>query len=68
MGSVPFLSLMLPYRFWQYELGAQVILSGTGNPDNMQEDVRSFTRPLLPEQVTTRLKEIFEHVDSITGQ
>ncbi len=56
------------YRFCRYEPGTHVILSGTGNPDHLQENIASFERPPLPQADVDRLKHIFRNVDSITGQ
>ncbi|HCK10304.1 MAG: aldo/keto reductase [Gemmatimonadetes bacterium] len=56
------------YRFCGYEPGTHVILSGTGNPDHLQENIASFGRPELPAADVARLKHIFRNVDSTTGQ
>jgi L-galactose dehydrogenase len=56
------------YRFCRYEPGTHVILSGTGNPAHLQENISSFGRPELPAEDVERLKHIFRNVDSITGQ
>ena len=56
------------YRFCRYEPGTHVILSGTGNPDHLQENISSFDRPELPAADVDRLKHIFRNVDSTTGQ
>jgi aryl-alcohol dehydrogenase-like predicted oxidoreductase len=56
------------YRFCRYEPGTHVILSGTGNPDHLRANVRSFSRPPLPQEDAARLRHIFRRVDSVTGQ
>ncbi|MEE8399796.1 MAG: aldo/keto reductase [Desulfobacterales bacterium] len=56
------------YRFCRYEAGTHVILSGTGNPDHLKANIESFSRPPLPEEDVTKLKQIFTRVDTITGQ
>ena len=56
------------YRFSRDEPGTHVILSGTGNPHHLQENLAAFDRPPLPEAVTHRLRHMFRRVDSITGQ
>ncbi len=56
------------YRFCRDEPGTHVILSGTGNPDHLKENLASFDQPPLPQAVVERLKHIFRHADSITGQ
>jgi aryl-alcohol dehydrogenase-like predicted oxidoreductase len=56
------------YRFCRDEPGTHVILSGTGNPDHLRENIAAFDCPPLPNADTERLKHIFRNVDSITGQ
>lgn len=56
------------YRFCRDEPGTHVILSGTGNPAHLQANLESFERPPLPDAVVERLKSIFRHVDSVSGQ
>ena len=55
------------YRFCRDEPGTHVILSGTGNPAHLQANLASFSRPPLPEGDLQRLKHIFRHVDSVSG-
>jgi len=56
------------YRFCRHEPGTHVILSGTGNPDHLAENIASLERPELPAADVDRLKHIFRNVDSVTGQ
>lgn len=56
------------YRFCRDEPGCHVILSGTGNPDHLRANLDSFARPPLDESTTARLRHIFRHVDTISGQ
>jgi aryl-alcohol dehydrogenase-like predicted oxidoreductase len=56
------------YRFCLREPGAHVILSGTGNPAHMQQNIESMTRPPLPDDVVARLKTMFARVDSTSGE
>jgi predicted aldo/keto reductase-like oxidoreductase len=56
------------YRFCRDDPGTHVILSGTGSLEHMRANLESIERPPLPEAVTNRLKSIFRHVDSISGQ
>jgi len=56
------------YRFCRHEPGTHVILSGTGNPDHLRQNVESLERPALPTADVDRLKHIFRNVDSTTGQ
>jgi L-galactose dehydrogenase len=56
------------YRFCRDELGADVILVETGNPEHLRESIASFAWPPLPEEAVRRLKHIFRHVNSVSGQ
>jgi aryl-alcohol dehydrogenase-like predicted oxidoreductase len=55
------------YRFCRWEAGIHVVLSGTGDIEHLRQNVRSLSRPPLPEKVITRLREIFRRVDSVSG-
>jgi len=55
------------YRFCRWELGIDVVLSGTGNIEHLRANVASLGRPPLPEDVQQRLRTLFERVDSISG-
>jgi aryl-alcohol dehydrogenase-like predicted oxidoreductase len=56
------------YRFCRHESGNHVILSGTGNPEHLKENIESFSRPPLPREDLEKLTEIFGHVDSVSGE
>lgn len=56
------------YRFCRDEPGTHAILSGTGNPVHLQDNIESFYRPPLPDADRRRLEHIFRNVDSVTGQ
>jgi aryl-alcohol dehydrogenase-like predicted oxidoreductase len=56
------------YRFCRDEPGTHIILSGTGNPDHLRENLKSIAAPPLPATVTERLRHIFRRVDSVSGQ
>lgn len=56
------------YRFCRHESGTHVILSGTGNPTHLAENIESLGRSELPRANIDRLKHIFRNVDSVTGQ
>ena len=56
------------YRFCRHEPGTHVILSGTGNPDHLRQNVESLERPALPASDLNRIRHIFRNVDSTTGQ
>jgi aryl-alcohol dehydrogenase-like predicted oxidoreductase len=55
------------YRFCRHEPGAHVILTGTGNPDHLRENVASILRPPLPDELAARLREIFGRIDSVSA-
>ena len=55
------------YRFCRYEDGVHVTLSGTGNPDHLAANHESLLRPPLPAATTTALKDMFGHIDSVSG-
>ncbi len=64
-------ALSLPdaaYRFCLAEAGEAVILSGTGNPRHLADNLASIQRPPLPAAHVQRLKQIFGKVRSVTGQ
>ena len=56
------------YRFCRFETGADVILSGTGNIEHLKENIKSFSRPPLPDDVVAKLRLMFRYVDSVSGQ
>jgi NlpC/P60 family/Aldo/keto reductase family len=45
-----------------------VVLSGTGNMQHLEENVASILRPPLPDGVRERLVDLFARVDTISGQ
>ena len=55
------------YRFCRYEPGIDVVLSGTGDVAHLEENAASLTRPPLPEPIVQRLREMFQRVDSVSG-
>jgi aryl-alcohol dehydrogenase-like predicted oxidoreductase len=55
------------YRFCRYEPGADVILTGTGSVEHLEENVAAILARPLPEEVTARLAAIVGNVDSISG-
>ena len=56
------------YRFCRAEPGIHVVLSGTGNPEHLEENIASILAPPLPPKVRARLVETFACVDSVSGQ
>jgi len=55
------------YRFCRHEPGAQVILTGTGDPAHLQANIEAILAPPLPADVLARLEDIFGRVDSVSG-
>jgi aryl-alcohol dehydrogenase-like predicted oxidoreductase len=56
------------YRFCRDEPGVHVVLSGTGDPAHLRENLASFERPPLPNTTVQRLRHIFRNVDSVSGE
>jgi aryl-alcohol dehydrogenase-like predicted oxidoreductase len=56
------------YRFCRAEPGLDVILSGTGNPQHLEENVAAIVRPPLPEPLRQRVIDLFGAIDSVSGQ
>jgi L-galactose dehydrogenase len=56
------------YRFCRAEPGIHVVLSGTGKRAHLEQNVASILRPPLPDNVRARLIELFEGVDTVSGQ
>jgi aryl-alcohol dehydrogenase-like predicted oxidoreductase len=55
------------YRFCRHEPGAHVILTGTGSPEHLEQNVASILAPPLPEEIALRLRDVFGRVDSVSG-
>lgn len=55
------------YRFCRHEPGAHVILTGTGNPEHLTENVAAILAPPLPKAVAARLRTLFGAVDTLSG-
>ncbi len=55
------------YRFCRHEPGADVILTGTGNPDHLTQNVAAIQAPPLPEDIDTAFRQLFGNVDSVSG-
>ena len=47
------------YRFCRHEPGADVILTGTGSVEHLEENIQSILAPPLPDEVQTKLEAIF---------
>jgi L-galactose dehydrogenase len=55
------------YRFCRHSPGIDVVLTGTGNVDHLQANVRALEKGPLPEAVTARLLHLFRDVSSASG-
>ncbi|HEX9788549.1 MAG TPA: aldo/keto reductase [Candidatus Binatia bacterium] len=55
------------YRFCRHEPGVDVVLSGTGNPEHLRENIAAVLKPALPETARMRLAELFGALDHLTG-
>ncbi len=55
------------YRYARHEPGCHVILTGTGNVEHLQENVRSINEPPLPGADLERLRNLFGHLDHLSG-
>jgi aryl-alcohol dehydrogenase-like predicted oxidoreductase len=55
------------YRFCRHSPGIDVVLTGTGNVDHLQANVRALEKGPLPEAVTARLRHLFRDVSSASG-
>ncbi|MGE5219057.1 MAG: aldo/keto reductase [Chloroflexota bacterium] len=55
------------YRFCRHEPGIDVVLTGTGNPDHLKENIAAILRPALPQPVLRKLNALFGSLDYLTG-
>jgi L-galactose dehydrogenase len=55
------------YRFCSHEPGADVVLTGTGRIDHLEENVKSLLGPPLLEEQLERLERLFGRVSSVSG-
>ncbi len=56
------------YRFCRHTPGIDVVITGTGSLDHLEENLRSIDRPPLPEAAAGRLREVFGRAWSETGE
>jgi len=62
-GSIP----EAAYRFCRYEPGIDVVLSGTGNIEHLEQNVKSLLAPPLPAWAVEQLRALFAAVDNVSG-
>ena len=55
------------YRFCRHEPGVDVVLSGTGNPEHLRQNIAAILRPPLPQPALKKLAELFGALDHLTG-
>jgi L-galactose dehydrogenase len=55
------------YRFCRHEPGVHVVLTGTGNPAHLKENLAAISKPPLPKPALEKLAEIFGGLDYLTG-
>jgi L-galactose dehydrogenase len=55
------------YRYCRSEPGIHVTLTGTGNMEHLEENVRSILRPPLPAEDVEHINALFAGVDTISG-
>ncbi len=55
------------YRFCRHENGVDVVLTGTGNPDHLKENIAAILKPPLPKAALGKLGSLFGQLDSLTG-
>ncbi|HEX6801867.1 MAG TPA: aldo/keto reductase [Candidatus Binatia bacterium] len=55
------------YRFCRHERGVDVVLTGTGNPEHLKENVNAILKPPLPKAALDRLEKLFGGLDYLTG-
>ncbi|HEY5543150.1 MAG TPA: aldo/keto reductase [Candidatus Binatia bacterium] len=55
------------YRFCRHEPGVDVVLSGTGNPEHLRENIAAILKPALPKPALVKLESLFGDLDYLTG-
>ncbi|MEL6233753.1 MAG: aldo/keto reductase [Pseudomonadota bacterium] len=55
------------YRFCRHEPGAHVVLTGTGSPAHLAQNIASINGPPLPPDAQARLAAQFGLIDSVSG-
>jgi len=55
------------YRFCRHQSGTDIILTGTGNRNHLEENLSSLQKPPLAEACLQRLEDLFGAVDCISG-
>jgi L-galactose dehydrogenase len=55
------------YRFARHEPGCHVVLTGTGSVDHLDANVAAINAPPLPEPHQARLRTLFGHLATVSG-
>jgi aryl-alcohol dehydrogenase-like predicted oxidoreductase len=55
------------YRYCRHEPGMDVVLSGTGSIDHLEENASALQMPPLPQDALDRVNKLFAGVDSASG-
>ncbi len=55
------------YRYCRHTPGVHVVLTGTGNPDHLRENIAAIMKPALPQPVLDKLAALFGKLDFLTG-
>jgi L-galactose dehydrogenase len=55
------------YRYCRHTPGVDVVLTGTGNPQHLRENIAAILKPPLPQPVLDKLAALFGKLDFLTG-
>jgi L-galactose dehydrogenase len=55
------------YRYCRHTAGVDVVLTGTGNPEHLRENIAAILKPPLPQPVLEKLAALFGNLDFLTG-
>ena len=55
------------YRYCRHEPGMDVVLSGTGSINHLEENARALQMPPLPQHALDRVNKLFARVDTVSG-
>ncbi len=55
------------YRFCRHEAGADVVLTGTGEPAHLRDNLTALSKPPLAPELLRKLEAHFGQVDSVSG-
>jgi L-galactose dehydrogenase len=55
------------YRFCRHEQGVDLVLTGTGNPAHLKENISAILKPPPPKAALDMLDKLFGDLDFLTG-